>query len=167
MIVRMAFLLGVISLGAGCGAAVAKASPEADTSAKQFTAPSGAANVYVFRDESFGGAVKMSVLLDGHPLGDTGPKCYLMTPVAPGPHQVTSKAEKDSTVDFTAQAGNSVYVWQEVKMGILSARSSLKIVDEATAQPRVCGCSLAVTQPQAPLPSAAQPTASTSAVPGS
>lgn len=44
----------------------------------------------------------------------------------PGDHTITSKAEKDATLQFTAEAGKTYYVWQQVKMGVWAARSGLK-----------------------------------------
>jgi hypothetical protein len=41
-----------------------------------------------------------------------------------------SKAENDASVSIDMQAGQTYFVWQEVKMGFVSARSALHVVDE-------------------------------------
>jgi uncharacterized protein DUF2846 len=117
----------------------------------------GKANLYVFRDESMGSAVKMSVLLDDKLLGDTAAKTFLLEAVDPGKHALVSKTENDARLDFTAEPGKNVYVWQEVKMGVLSARSALHLVEEAEAKPRINECNLSVRE-AAPAAAPAAPT---------
>ena len=130
---RKAVLAGIVLLLNGC-ASVPMADLAQDSKAKTFTVASDRAALYVYRNESFGGTVKMTVLLDGKILGDTAAQTYLYTEIAPGDHQLTSKAENDSTLDFKALAGKIYYVWQEVKMGLMYARSQLQIVDEKAGQ---------------------------------
>ncbi len=45
--------------------------------------------------------------------------------------EVPSKAENTDTVEVEAKPGSLLYVWQEVKMGVLSARTKLHVVEEA------------------------------------
>lgn len=49
---------------------------------------------------------------------------------APGSHTITSKSENDATLTLSTEAGKNYYVWQEVKMGLLMARSKLSQVSE-------------------------------------
>jgi hypothetical protein len=134
-------LLVAATLG-GC-ASVPMASADADAKAKTFgPPPAGQANIYVYRNETFGAAIKMPLLLDNQSIGDTGPHTYTLRQVAPGKHTVLSKTEKDTTLDIDAQAGNTYYVWQEVKMGAFSARSALHLVDEQTGETGVKECKL-------------------------
>lgn len=138
-------------------ASVNKASPAADAEAKKFLAPAGKANVYVFRDESFGGAVGLDVLLDGKLIGTTGAKTFVLATVEPGGHTLVSKGENDSVLEFSAAPGKNVYVWQEVKMGVWKARSLLQPVDEAAARPRIGECSLVLPlAPEGAAPAAPQ-----------
>jgi hypothetical protein len=129
-------------LASGC-ASVQMASPEQDTAAKSFAVKPGMANIYVYRNETFGAALKMPVALDGRLIGDTASKTYLLLQVPPGPHTVLSKTENDSTVQVNADAGHNYFVWQEVKMGMFAARSELHLVDEATGKTGVVECNLA------------------------
>lgn len=139
------FLLAASLLAAGTSACVSipRAAPEHDRAAKTFAPPPGKANLYVFRDESMGAAVKMSVILDGRILGDSGSGTYVLAAIDPGPHRVVSKApEADAVLDFTAEADKNVFVWQEVKMGVFSARTALHLVDEKSGRERVATCEL-------------------------
>jgi hypothetical protein len=135
---------GVISaavLASGC-ASVPMASPERDSAAKTFSVKRGKANIYVYRNESMGGAIKMTLALDGKLVGSTGPKTYALLEVDPGNHTLISKAENDSVLSVAAAAGRNYFVWQEVKMGGFSARSALQLVDEATGRAGVAECKL-------------------------
>lgn len=118
---------------AGC-ASVPMGDPQKDAALKTFNAPQNKAAIYVYRNESMGAAVKMPVTVDGQVLGDTLAKTYLYTEVEPGSHELVSKAENDSTLKIDTVAGKNYYVWQEVKMGILYARSKLQLVDDQTGQ---------------------------------
>jgi len=125
----------------GC-ASVKMADPAQDLQAKQFTPKANAAGVYIYRNESMGAAAKMDVSLDGKLLGQTAKKTYVFAEVQPGSHTVTSKAENTSEVTIDAVAGKLYYVWQEVKMGVMSARNKLTVVDEATGKAGVNQCNL-------------------------
>jgi hypothetical protein len=148
---RLSSLLLLSGLVTAC-ASVPMATPEQDRAAKEFRTTPGKSNVYVFRDESIGAAIKMNVLLDGGLFGATAAKTFLLTTVEPGRHTLLSKAENDSTLAFDAVPGANVYVWQEVKMGILMARSKLQLVDEAIAKGRIPECGLAAGASAAPPP---------------
>ncbi len=151
---RLRVLLPLLLLSA-C-ASVPKAPPELDRAAKEFRTTPGKTNLYVFRDETFGAAIKMSVKLDGAPLGDTAAKTFLLATIRPGKHALQSNAENDAALEFVAKPGENVFVWQEVKMGFGSARSKLNLLDAASAQPRVAECELAAGG-NVPLPAAPPP----------
>ena len=127
-----AVLLGVLGMS-GC-ASVPMADKSADAQAKQFQPAPDKAKVYVYRNEVMGAAVKMPVLIDNQSVGDTTSKTYIEKDLQPGPHTITSKTEKDSTITIDMLAGKIYYVWQEVKMGMFAARSQLHEVDEAKGQ---------------------------------
>ena len=138
-----ALATAVLPLLAAC-ASVPKAPEQLDLAVKQFAPPpKGKAALYVFRNESMGGSVKMSLNLDGQFLGDTGPKTFHWVPIKPGKHTLVGKAENESTLEFTAKPGQSLFVWQEVKMGLLSAGNRLELVDEERGHAGVVECELA------------------------
>ena len=118
------------------------ASDEQDNAAKSFAVKPGKANIYVYRNENFGAAIKMPVALNGKLVGDTAAKTYLVVQVDPGSYTVTSKTENDSNVTVDAAAGRNYFLWQEVKMGLMAARSNLQLVDDATGKAGIAECKL-------------------------
>lgn len=131
---RFIFAGLMVSALAGC-ASVPMGSAQQDAALKTFTVPPDKTGIYIYRNESFGGAVKMDVAVDGKPIGQTAAKTYLYEQVSPGVHVVTSKAENTDSIKVDAKAGTLVFIWQEVKMGILYARNKLHLVstDEGEA----------------------------------
>lgn len=117
----------------GC-ASVKTAPPAADAKAKTFANSPDQASFYIYRNEFMGAAIRMSVQVDGKPIGKTGPKTYFAFKLEPGVHTFVSSAENDSMLQVNAEAGKVYYVWQEVKMGIMSAGSKLQLVDPVTGQ---------------------------------
>ncbi len=142
-ILRRTLAAAALAALAAC-ASVPKAPPERDLAAKQFAAPMpGQAALYVYRNESFGAAAKMGLILDGAYLGDTAAATFHWVTIAPGKHTLVGKAENDAVLEFEANPGQNVFVWQEVKMGMWAPRNRLELVDEARGKAAVAECSLA------------------------
>ena len=129
----------------GC-ASVTMGDAKQDVSLKTFAIAPDKSAVYIYRNESFGAGVKMSVTVDGQMIGQTAAQTYLYKELSPGKHTVTSIAENDSTVVVDAKVGTLQYVWQEVKMGLLYARTQLSVVGEDVGQKGVLESKLAETK---------------------
>ncbi|MFZ5523277.1 MAG: DUF2846 domain-containing protein [Pseudomonadota bacterium] len=139
LVVVIAFVL------AGC-ASVPMGDAKQDAALKTFTIASDKAGVYVYRNESMGAAVKMDVEFDGQAIGKTAANTYLYKEVTPGRHTITSKAENTDSVEVDAKPGTLSYIWQEVKMGVLYARTKLHIVGESEGKKGVLETNLAETK---------------------
>lgn len=139
----LAFIFVCISLLSGC-ASVPMAGLDQDAAAKTYQVRQGKANIYVYRNENLGGAIKLTLLLDGKLVGDTAAKTYYLMEVDPGRHTLLSKAENDSALELMTEAGRNYFVWQEVKMGFWQPRSLLQQVDEATGRAGVEACKRAL-----------------------
>jgi hypothetical protein len=131
------FLLLVALLVSGC-ASVPMTS--LDARAKAFIAKPDKSLIYLYRNETFGGAIAMTVSLDGKVAGQTGPQTYFLWEVEPGAHEVTSHTENVATLKLTTDPGRLYFIWQEVKMGMWTARSQLQQVDEETGRKAVSEC---------------------------
>lgn len=140
-------MLCVLATGtlAGC-ASVPMASQEADASAKAFQPRPGMANIFLYRNETFGAAVAMTVSLDGKVMGRTGPQTYFLWEVAPGRHEIASHTENTSKLTIDVQAGRNYYVWQEVKMGMFQPGSLLQEMSEVEGRKGVMECQRATAE---------------------
>ena len=126
--VRLLAVALLALLVSGC-ASVPMASPEEDRVAKEFKPVPGKAVIYLYRNEIFGGAIAMQVMLDGKPMGQTGPETYFRWVVNPGPHTITVAAENVAELKVNTRPGGIYFVWQEIKMGLFMARTRLELVD--------------------------------------
>lgn len=134
-------LLAATMILSGC-ASVQMASPEADAKAKTYKVNPEKANLYIYRNETFGAAIKIPVLLDNMSVGDTASKTYIFRQVAPGPHVITSKSESDVNLTVDAQAGKNYFIWQEIKMGLWAPRTQLQLMTETEGRAGVEECKL-------------------------
>lgn len=136
----------VIAFGlVGC-ASVPMGDAKQDAALKTFSIPADKAGVYIYRNESMGGGVKMDVEIDGKAIGQTAANTYLYKEVAPGKHIISAKAENSDSVEIDAKPGTLIYIWQEVKMGVLYARTKLQLVDETEGKKGVLETKLAETK---------------------
>jgi Protein of unknown function (DUF2846) len=129
----------------GC-ASVPMGDPKLDAAAKTFQVPADKAGIYVYRNESMGAAVKMDVIIDGQNIGETAAKTYFYKEVAPGKHTVASKAENTDTIEVDLKPGALAFIWQEVKMGLMFARTKLHLVGEQDGKKGVLETKLAVSK---------------------
>lgn len=143
---RNVLLAAVIAAGlVGC-ASVPIGDARQDAALKTFSIPADRAGVYIYRNESFGAAIRMDVELDGKMIGQTAANTYLYKEVMPGRHTVASRAENTDSIEIEARPGTLSYVWQEVKMGVLYARTKLNLVPEAEGKRGVLETKLAETR---------------------
>ena len=105
-----------------------------DAQAKQFLPVPKMAALYIYRNETFGAAIPMTVTVNGKALGQTASKTYFRLNVIPGKYTIESHAESISNLPLSVEAEKLYFVWQEVKMGVWMARSMLQSVDEKTGR---------------------------------
>ena len=138
-------LLFITAVFTGC-ASVPMATKAQDETAKQFNVPNGKSNIYLYRNETLGGAIAMVVSLDGVVKGKTSSNSYFLWTVDPGKHTVASHTEDTVTIDINAAEGKNYFVWQEVKMGMWTANSALHAVSESEGRNGVLECDLIKTK---------------------
>jgi hypothetical protein len=145
MLNRLLILVSLLLLSA-C-ASVPMGDSQKDAKHKTFSASPNAAGVYIYRNESFGAAIRMDVLVDGQTIGQSAAKTYFYVDLPPGRHNFTSKSENDDNLTLDLAAGRLYYIWQEVKMGILYARTKLNLMTETEGKAGVLECQLAAANP--------------------
>ena len=138
--------VAVIALAISGCASVPMGDPKQNAALKTFQVAPDKAGIYIYRNESMGGAVKMDVAVDGQPIGQTAANTYLFKEVTPGKHTVSSTAENTDTLVVDVKQGTLAYIWQEVKMGVLYARTKLHLVPEEQGKKGVQETNLAVSK---------------------
>jgi hypothetical protein len=126
----MHLILCIILLAslAGCVATVPLASPDLDQAAKRFQPPADQAMLYVIQGSR---AAVFQVLLDGQLIGAVGHKSYLVIPLAPGQHMLTSiTGENQENLAIQAEGGRNYFVRIFPKMGWAVARVGLETIDD-------------------------------------
>lgn len=90
--------------------------------------------VYVVRPSNAGMMVRFNVFLDDQEadseMGYNRGNQYIYFYVTPGAHVISSKAENWAEVTVTAKAGEVIYLKQEVEVGVVMARNSLKVLND-------------------------------------
>ncbi len=116
-------ILSIILSLSGCATiqVVDKASIIEDNNAKQFNTTQGISNIYVYRNELFGGIVAIPIEIDGIIIGKTNLKTYFKIELTPGTHTIKSS---DSVIVLNTKENQNYFIWQEMKMGFLSLGSS-------------------------------------------
>lgn len=99
------------------------------------------ASVYIFRSEAIAPKVRMKVEIDGGQIGETGPGSFIYAEVTPGVRRIVSRAENVDTLEIELVAGKTYYVWQEVRLGLLSARARLKLMTDEEGKRGLTECS--------------------------
>lgn len=138
-------ILFVATLLLGGCASAPMASLEHDSSAKEFKPQPDKAGLYIYRSETMGMAFPMTVVVNGKTLGQTAAHTYFLVNVTPGTYRIESHAEDISTLNLTLKANKNYYVWEEVKMGMWSPRSSLQQVGDDAGQKGVLDSKLIAT----------------------
>ncbi|WP_421247010.1 DUF2846 domain-containing protein [Aeromonas sanarellii] len=135
------FIMGVL-LVSGCASIdIDKAPASLDAQAKAFSTNASYAQVYVYRNETLGAALSMPVTVNGKLAGSTGPNSFFKFDLPEGKHTLTSQGD-ESILTIEAKKNKNYYVWQEIKIGVLSAGSKFQLVDDSKGQVGVKECSL-------------------------
>lgn len=133
----------ILSLFATACASVPMHSKVEDQNAKQFKPSADKGKIYIYRNEMLGGITKIKLSLDGRSMGANAPKTFHVWEVEPGNHEVTCGAENSDNLKLNIEKGKIYYIWQEMKMGMVTAGCMLHNVTERKGQKGVLGCSLA------------------------
>lgn len=126
----------------GC-ATVPMAPDREDSRQKLFAPEHNKSKIYIYRNETFGGALHEDIAVDGKKMGKTAPYTYYVWIGNPGEHQITSYAENTTTLNLNTEPNKNYYVWQEMKLGVFLARTALHVENSATGKKAIQDCQLA------------------------
>jgi hypothetical protein len=138
MLRKVLIVAGLLLTMVGC-ASINKAPASADAESKQFKQNESTSQVYVYRNETLGAALSMPVTVDGKLAGTTGPNSFFKFDLPAGKHKITSQGD-ESSITINTALGKLYYIWQEVKMGVLSGGSKLQLVAEEVGKKGVEEC---------------------------
>lgn len=116
----------------GC-ASVKMENKEVSDKLKQFAPPTtGNAGLYMFRDSSFGAALKKDIFVNGKCVGESASNVFFYTEVAGGKeHEIATESEfSPNTLKLMVEAGKNYFVRQYIKMGLLVGGANLEVVPE-------------------------------------
>ena len=139
--IALIYLFFVAVLFSGC-ASVPRADKSVERDALLFKPIPGKSVIYVYRNELFGGTIGMDIIIDNQNIGGTASRNFLWIKTEPGDHIIASKAENRDVMQLKTEAGKIYYIWQEAKMGMMSARTKLNLVSEDEGQTGVRACEL-------------------------
>ena len=120
------------ALFAGC-ASVKMESKDASDKLKQFAPPSiGNSGLYLYRDSSFGAALKKNIFVDGQCVGQSAPNVFFYTEVAGGKvHVISTESEfSPNTLALMIDAGKNYFIRQYIKMGLFVGGADLEAMSE-------------------------------------
>jgi len=103
------------------------------------------AGLYIYRTTGVGGALKKSVWVDGHCVGETAPNVFFYEEVKGGePHKVSTESEfSPNDLMITTEAGQNYFINQYIKMGVFVGGANLKVVDDTSGKAAVSGLEMA------------------------
>ena len=120
------------ALFVGC-ASVKMESKDASDKLKQFAPPSiGNSGLYLYRDSSFGAALKKNIFVDGQCVGQSAPNVFFYTEVAGGKvHVISTESEfSPNTLALMIDAGKNYFIRQYIKMGLFVGGADLEAMSE-------------------------------------
>ncbi len=121
------FLMFIFS---GCVQKMERAPIAEDKLAKEFKTDPDFANLYICRNESFGWAVHMPVLVNDKLIGRTEAQSYFYIKLEEGRQNIKSLTEQIQSIYVDTTKGKNYFVWQEVKMGTWTGNSMLHSMNE-------------------------------------
>jgi hypothetical protein len=132
----------------GC-ASVPMASVDTDKAKKEFSQPSdGKAGLYIYRNSSFGAALKKTISIDGSIIGESAPNTYFYKELEPGMHEVATESEfSDNKISIEFKKGVNYFIQQYIKFGAFVGGAGLKEVTEVEGKKGVLECKLAQESP--------------------
>jgi hypothetical protein len=107
-----------------------EARKEKDRLAKSLAPIDGKAIVYIVRPTIMGMAVPMRLDCDSFQVGWINARTYLYTILDPGEHSFKALSENEFHLKVVLEPGKIYYMEQQVKMGIMFARTKLKMLDD-------------------------------------
>ena len=142
---KLGMIIVISALFTGC-ASVKMESKDASDKLKKFGPPSaGNAGLYLYRDSSFGGALKKDLKVNGRCIGESAPNVFFHTEVSGGKiHEISTESEfSPNTLALMVEAGKNYFIRQYIKVGLIIGGADLEPVSEEKGNSAVAQLDLA------------------------
>jgi hypothetical protein len=104
--------------------------------------PAGKALVYIIRASSFAAAIDFKVTCDSNEIGVVPARRFIYAILDPGAHRFIGVAEKNTELYLTVQPDKIYFIEERAKMGIMSARNELVMLNETSGREKLKNCKL-------------------------
>lgn len=139
---KIFFCVIALTMLSGC-ATVPMSSSDKDLQAKKFATIPDKSSIYIYRDESYGGAIKVTLSLNDKVIGQTAPYTFFRIDTAPGNQKITCHSEVTRDLRLQTKPGQLYFVRQEMKLGLLIARCKVYEVSPLVGKEAIKKCKLA------------------------
>lgn len=122
----------VVTLLVGCASVKLESKNESDK-LKKFNQPAtGNSGLYIYRDSSFGAALKKDIWVDGKCLGESAPKVFFYTEVAGGKEHIISTESEFSPNELSlmVEEGKNYFIRQFIKFGVFVGGAGLELISD-------------------------------------
>ena len=139
MFKKIGILVVVSTLFAGC-TSVPMEDAEKNLAAKQFNPPTEEnAGLYIYRNSSFGSALKKDVWVDGKCIGETAPHVFFYEEVEGDKGHKISTESEFSPNDLIVKVKSCMhyFIRQYIKFGVFVGGAGLELVDEEKGKKEV------------------------------
>ena len=113
---------------------LAMATPALNAAGSSVANEAGKAVIYVYQDEYSIEKLGISLEIDSEFVGSLRENTFVKKVVEPGEYTLLSRSENLPELTITANANEVYYVRKDIEMGKYEERTSLDVVDAATAQ---------------------------------
>jgi hypothetical protein len=119
-----------------------EAKKQKDNITKSLVPLPGKALVYIVRPTIMAFAVPMRLDCDSFQVGWINAKTYLYTMIDPGEHIFISLSENEFHLKVNLEADKTYYIEQEIRMGLLYARTKLRLVGDEVGKKELGKCNI-------------------------
>ncbi|MCK6691832.1 MAG: DUF2846 domain-containing protein [Thermoanaerobaculia bacterium] len=116
--------------------------PEEEQRLRTMSPEPGMALVYFVRPSSYAAPLRMRITCNGTPIGSTHGMRYVYAHLKPGKHEFISKAENKDELLIVTETGKTYFIEQIPKLGLIKARNSIELIDEADGRQKLAKCKL-------------------------
>lgn len=129
---KLVLVVFFTSLFGGCASVPLEDANKSDA-AKKFNPPAdGKSGLYIYRQGSFGGALKKDVWIDGECVGETAPNVFFYEEVQGNEeHKISTESEfSPNDLQVKTDNGKNYFIQQYIKLGVFVGGAGLKLVNE-------------------------------------